>query len=414
MTSAALLVCESLEEQGEWDRALGLLEQVTGDLKPDHFWLKEALTCIANAALGRYDESQLASQMDDLLLAVPSVLEPFTVAVMARAISGLVISKRSVELGLRALGALANHDLEIASSPARQDWLTAQLRIQCLLGDPSEVETSLSALSSEMIQTKTRSSSAAVLAVGRGGVCCAQGKYREALEHFTNGLAIATELGNGTLIASVHANRALCFGMLGNFDQQIAAAKESLRYERELSGSYRRVLARYHVAIGHALRGERVEAYSAAQELADMPLEAATQWVQQARHLYLADALWLAGKKRAALTPAGLGTSRRFARPVATAFTGTHARWLARLQPAARSTRTYLAGLFDRRAQFDLIDQVEIALACQFVIEGQEQSIDCAAAPQAREMLSRLPSACSHILAELGMLPVSRRRQDID
>jgi hypothetical protein len=338
-----------------------------------------------------------------LLLALEEVADPFTMAIVARATSGLVLSTRRVHIATSTVEALAVHDMRVIDGPARQDWLIARLRIQCLLGEPEVLETALEALSVEMEQTKTRSSAAATLAMERGGVSCARGRYEEALSHFAAAATIARELGNGSLLASAHANSALCFGRLGQFDKQIASGREALSCEPERLGCYRQLLSRYLVAIGHAMKGQHSDALIAAKELAGAPFETASAWVIQARHLYLADALWLAGKKRSAAPAARRGVTGDFLRPVATGFTGIHARWLAKCDPSSQATREYLFGLLDHHSMFDSYDQVEIAWACLQVQDGD-------ASPRARiarellvELLAALPSAIGNVLAALGM-----------
>jgi DNA-binding SARP family transcriptional activator/tetratricopeptide (TPR) repeat protein len=402
-TAATLLVCESLQEQGEWHRSLITLDATSIGEDKDHRLIKEALVCIANSSIYRYDEATAISLVDRLLDAISDDLDSFTAALLAKAVSGLVLAMRRLDVAQRAIASLSEHDDQMIVSTARQDWMTAQLRIQCLVGGV-DLESALTALSAEMIQTKTRSSAAAQLAMGRGCLCCARGQYREALHHFDSGLEIASELGNGTLLASAFANRALCYGMLGDFESQIASAKEALTFERDLAGSYRQVLARYHVAVGFALSGNRFESLNAAKELAGMQIGAANLWAQQAFRLFLADAFWLAGKRSVALRHARAGVSGKFALPLAAGFTGIHARWLARTDGESASTKAYLEQLLSRLQEFDIIDQVDIGLAALHVHDaGQVDGIP--AVGQSIALLSTLPSAVTHFFCELGLAP---------
>lgn len=403
-TAAALLVCESLQEQGEWNRSLIALEATLTGSDRDHELVKQALICIASSSIHRYDEPMALQLVDQLLSAITDELNPFTVSLLAKAVSALVLSTRSVELATKSIDLLTTHDARMVLSPARQDWLTAKLRIQCLVDSSDELTMSFRALSAEMAQTKTRSSAAAQLAMGQGGLCCARGQYLEALQHFEDGIAIASELGNGTLLASAFANRALCFGMLGKFEAQIESAREALTFERALAGSYRQVLAHYHIAIGFAMSGNRFESLNAAKVLAGVPIEAASLWVQQAFRLFLADAYWLAGKRPLALRQARIAVSGKFSAPLATGFTGMHARWLARVDKEAAATRLYLEGLFANCEDLDVIDRVDIGLATLLVSHGKPAEYSSAFL-RTMELLQSLPPAVTCFFDELGLMP---------
>jgi tetratricopeptide (TPR) repeat protein len=404
-TLADLLVVEALEEQGEWDRSLLALELIDdrGDL--NFRWRQRGLKCIAELALFRYDEPLAIDTSRQLLDAMDHVTEPFALATLARAISGLVVSTRRVALARSSVQALGVHDQRVEYGPARQDWLIARLRIQCLIGEPETLETALEALSLEMEQTKTRSSAAATLAMERGCVSCGRGRYEEALTHFVTAKAIARELGNSSLLASAHANSALCFGRLGQFDKQLTSGREALDCEPERLGSYRQILARYLVATANAMKGLSSDALIAAKELAGTAYETAAPWVIQVRHLYLADALWLSGKKRSAIPAARLGATGAFARPMATGFTGIHARWLVRCDPHSQATEEYLFSLLNNVTIFDSYDQLEIAWACTLLPDGETSRRTKAARELLTDLLRAAPPAIGSILTALGMGP---------
>jgi DNA-binding SARP family transcriptional activator/tetratricopeptide (TPR) repeat protein len=405
-TAATLLVCESLQEQGEWNRSLIALEEMEPGPDPNQVWLRHALLSAGNSALCRWEEAEVGEMVTEILGAIPNVSDPFTISALARAASGLVLATRHVALAAATLDTLVSFDAVMLKSAARQDWLTAQFRIGCLVREPGALEESSRSLSAEMALTRTRSSSAALLSMGRGGVCCSQGHYEEALTHFDAAIVIATELGNGSLLASAFANRALCYGKLGQYDQQVRSGLESLECDGGQPGNYRRFLAHYTVAIGQAMRGKRVEAINATLALGGVPFERAAQWVQQVRHLYLADCLWLTQKKRAAVRQALKGVTGPLSVPLATGFTGIHARWLARVRPEHDATRSHLFGLLDNIAGLDLFDRAEIALAARFV--ELEPEAARAFADQAQEALANLPPAVASFFSTLGILPEGR------
>jgi hypothetical protein len=194
--------------------------------------------------------------------------------------------------------------------------------------------------------------------------------------------------------------------MLGDFEAQIRSAKEALRFERDLPGSYRQVLARYHLAVGLALSGNRFESLNAAKALASRPIETASLWVQQAFHLFLADAFWLAGKRPLAMRQARIAVSGRFDSPLATGFTGMHARWLARVDAEASTTRRHLEALLTGLQDLDVIDRVDIGLAMLLVYRETSAEYSMALA-RTMELLDSLPGAVAHFFSELGLMPKS-------
>jgi hypothetical protein len=120
----------------------------------------------------------------------------------------------------------------------------------------------------------------------------------------------------------------------------------------------------------------------------------------------LADCLWLTQKKRAAVRQALKGVTGPLSVPLATGFTGIHARWLARVRPEHDATRSHLFGLLDNIAGLDLFDRAEIALAARFV--ELEPEAARAFADQAQEALANLPPAVASFFSTLGILPEGR------
>jgi hypothetical protein len=184
----------------------------------------------------------------------------------------------------------------------------------------------------------------------------------------------------------------------------VRSGLESLQCEAGQPGSYRRILAHYSVVVGHAMRGKRVEAINATVALGEIPFERAAQWVQQVRHLYLADCYWLTQKKRAAHRQASKGVTGAFELPLATGFTGIHARWLARIRPEQDSTRSYLMQLLDNATRFDLFDRAEISLAVRLLTELPEQRLKPQLTSEARTFLDQLPPAVAAFFGALDMI----------
>jgi hypothetical protein len=153
------------------------------------------------------------------------------------------------------------------------------------------------------------------------------------------------------------------------------------------------------------MQGKRVEATNATIALGSAPVDSAAQWVQQVRHLYLADCAWLTHKKRLALRQASKGVTGPFASPLASGFTGIHARWLARIQPDQEFTRSYLEQLLNDAPSFDLFDRAEIALAVRLANEGLSPSLRRSLDIQAQAFLDELPPQVGAFFAMLEILP---------
>jgi DNA-binding SARP family transcriptional activator/tetratricopeptide (TPR) repeat protein len=403
--AARLLLAESLSEQADWDTSLQILAELSIPLTDDQEAARQALKCIADCNLWRYDENQIHASLEDLADRFSHISEPFSIALVARALSSLVLASRSVALAKRVQSFLLPLDANQVTGPARQEWLLASLRVRYLLDDPQAVINSLNLLSEEMRATKTKSSAAADVAIGQGNLCCKMGKYEEAITHFDRSDTIAVELGHQSMRASAAANKAFCYGTLGQYDKQVIFARLALSLEREYPNAYRRIFARYNLARAHAMRGERVEALMAISEMEEIQTELAPSWVPQAKYLFLADALWLAGKKRRALMYAKKGATGRFASPLSLDFAGHHSRWFIRVEASLEAATSGLKALAAKRTSLDVLDQLEVTAAYATLLSKANSRGATTTWAEARRLLGQLPPAVGPFLEQFGLLP---------
>jgi DNA-binding SARP family transcriptional activator/predicted ATPase len=401
---AQLLLAESLSEQADWHSALDILEHLQIPLSADQDASRAALHCIADCNLWRHDDASIARSVADLMRRLAIINEPFAVALVARALSSLALTDRGTVLASRIKTLLAGLDANMARSQARQEWLLACIRVRYLLDDPKQLSDSMAELSEEMRSTKTKSSAAADLALGQGNSCCKQGDYAGAIVHFAHASELATELGHQSMLACSAVNRALCFGSLGQYDKQIEYAKVALKLEREYPNAYRRILARYNVARGHALRGERVEALMAINELRAAQVEVAPRWVNQIKQLFAADALWLVGKRREARAVARPFVTGAFEQPASLSFAGHHSRWSALAGPDRLRALAVLNALMNVRCQLDKLDQAEVTIAYANVLSELQRPSATVAQQEAMELLAHLPPAITRIMELFGLL----------
>jgi tetratricopeptide (TPR) repeat protein len=406
---AQLLLAESLSEQADWHAALTILENIDVPLSANQNAACIALHCVADCNLWRHDDTSIASSVADLVRRIAVIDEPFAIALVARALSSLALTDRGTALASRINTLLSGFNARMTQSHARQEWLLACIRVRYLLDDPKQLSDSMAALSAEMKSTKTKSSAAADLALGQGNSCCRQGDYSGAIVHFAHASELAAELGHQSMLACSAVNRALCFGALGQYDKQIEYAKVALKLEREYPNAYRRILARYNLALGHALRGERVEALMAIHELRASQVEVAPRWVNQIKQLYAADTLWLVGKRREARVIARPFVTGAFEEPASLSFAGHHSRWMALAGPDRRRALAALNQLMHSRGQLDKLDQAEVALAYAIVATELEESLGSSAQQEAMELLASLPPAITRIMGLFGLLPSTKK-----
>jgi len=404
---AKLLLAESVSEQADWPTALQILDNLDVPLDSDQEASRRALICVANCNVWRYDDALIADDLGDLLGRLAVITEPFAVALVARALSSLVLTDRGIEVAQKVNDALSQHHARLAIGPARQEWLLACIRVRYVLEDPRDVGTSMSLLSDEMKATKTKSSAAADLALGQGNACCKQGQYALAIEHFERSAALAAELGHQSLLACSAANRALCYGYLGHYDKQITFAKLALSLEAEYPNAYRRILARYNLARGHALRNERVEALMAIDELEAVQIEVAPQWVRQAKDLFLADALWLAGKRKRAKAAAYRAVEGALRKPLSTSFAGHHSRWIVRVAADMEQAYDDLEELLEARSKLDQLDQLEVTVAYAYLASELGRPSAVAAWKDVQSRLPSLPEAIEFLLSKFGLIQSS-------
>lgn len=147
----------------------------------------------------------------------------------------------------------------------------------------------------------------------------------------------------------------------------------------------------------------------ATDELEAVQIEVAPQWVRQAKDLFLADALWLAGKRKRAKMAAGRAVEGAFRKPLSTSFAGRHSRWLVRVTADMEQAYGELEALLEDRSKLDQLDQLEVTVSYAYLASELGRPSAVAAWKDVQSRLACLPEAIGVLLSKFGLTQSSDR-----
>jgi tetratricopeptide (TPR) repeat protein len=403
---ARLLLCEALQEQSRWSESLeGLGGQKAW---PHHLELastslelhaRAATTVVlseCNALLGQ--TLALIEPSDDVEERVPAVLA-------AARITNLLGATPMAEEVLRRATAMAhaardlNSRMSLTHSILTIAWKTRQLRKY------GEFWRSLRDLSLECDRCGVENASRFTLENVRGCLETTLGNYSEALSAYRKAYSIAKRIGDDERTSISAGNIAMCLGRTGCYGEQRCWAEKALEIAPTDMQHWRLDRARFHLAWGYAMSGNTRSALAGI----DFPiynLDGSPQWVLQGYGLLRADILQLCGEYDTAAKEAREVLNHTSCEPLAGAYAGTVARWVAvncREGIAESGGRKVLNTLLDELEDLDLVDQAEVLAAVTWLEEARGEG-DLANRGRLLDTLKRLPDAVAHQLRRLGVL----------
>jgi tetratricopeptide (TPR) repeat protein len=238
----------------------------------------------------------------------------------------------------------------------------------------------------------------------RGSLETTRGNYEEALAGYQLAFTIAQRIGDDERACISAGNTAMCFGRLGNHQEQIHWAQLSLERAYPTIPAWRVIRSRFHLAWGYAMAGEAAKAISTA-ETAVLDLGDSPDWLLQGFGLLEADIYQLSGESQRARKTATEILERSGLAALSGAYAGTVARWVA-LTCLGKKTEVASAVLRharERLNELDMIDQAEVlaAIACLEATKGGRTS---EILETLNERLRHLPTAIPNQLRRLGVL----------
>lgn len=405
---ASLLLCESLQQQSRWSESLEILQRVT--CWPETLSTNTASFEVRARAGAQPSATTCAGLLRDAIEIIRRPVDIQARLPAIKAASQLCVYLGDAELAGDALKVALDsvrgaHDLvakiETATALAAIAWTTGGLR------HFPDLRVALDRLSEECHQTGLESEAAYTLENTRGAlaVCC--GDYAQALERYTRARKLAKNMGSIDRESYATSNQAMCHGRLGNYDSQRDLAQAAIGLVAAHPSVYRRGRAWLQLAWSFAMRGDTIKALDASEKLIHLDQDSPA-WLYQAHHLLRADILWLCGENRAAINVARKTFEMCGPKPLAVAFIGVIARWLALTATESGEDREIegtFRGILEESDQFDLADKAQALAASVWLAKKKSSEFPGKQEEELGRCLAALPAAFTHQLSRLGFGP---------
>jgi tetratricopeptide (TPR) repeat protein/type II secretory pathway predicted ATPase ExeA len=404
--TAVVLLAQVLQEQGDWAQSLELLASEGWACDRDQAIESHVLTLMARASLYGLSTHEIYEELQSLEGIVRTATATETRLLAGRVGAHLIAIVRSDGAArglLEALTTIDQHDLSadnLALCALTKAILLYQLhdRRSCA----AEIEHSAAHIRSQNLTSTT----ACQLQAGLGAIKCVEGEYQAGLEFLHNAYRVVMRLDNDTLRRDVGANIALAYGRLGQYQQQLEWARESMALGPTSLTSFCQVLACYSASFASAMRGNCRETLDLITAMEHRMPGTLPPWALQAWSLYAADALFLAGRHGEARRMALRATFERGCELHAPGFAGPFARWVVvmgeiegRLADVVPIVGRMLASL----QQYDALDRAEI-LAASRKLHIRVGRNDRSTQEALRVALASLPDAIAVQLRRLEFL----------
>jgi tetratricopeptide (TPR) repeat protein len=409
LSAVLLLLAETLQEQGRWRESLDVLAALPNAESRDVAWWATVLGAVAKRNLGASLAEETRVKIPLLTTILRESQERRTRVEAARAVAYFAVVDRD-ENAARALLPLVREiprggldddtQGQLALTTAMLLWLVGSAQESYL-----EAQGAVDALHKKRVANCV----AVQLTLGLGTLRMHEGRYADALVHYHRASEMAKRLGNDTQLASIFANLAVCYGRLGNYEEQLKLSLSAPRtWGGEFGGLVELQLA-YCQALSLAVLGRPEEALDVIDNM-DLRLRGPHPvWMRQAWSLWKADLLQCAARPNEASDTAeqafiNLGTKLH-----SPGFAGPFARWLCHLCKARNmytEAKETLEAMLLALNTYDALDQVEVMCAAR-VIGLREGAGEAALDRLIEERLRQLPGEIVNHLNRVGSLSLS-------
>ena len=406
---AQLLLSESLQEQGRWGESIGVLSGIETVDKVSRT-KKKVMLLVAESSLVA-DEQHARTCLALLRDAQENEDDPFACARLLHASQWLVYFLEDhveAEREFERAGRIVKHVTDLGDRLVVQ---TAYTVLAWLTRKTFLFPSILDSLDRLVIETQSVGISDAGLArlhSVRGCLLISLGQYLNALKSYEAAYELSSRHGDEGRTGAAADNIALCHGRLGDYGASEVWGERALGHLRSGGDPWKtaRVSARIAWALG--MRGEISRALRRISEVPVASLETSRAWVVQADGLLRADINMVCGEPERAVAQASETLRLSGLAPLSCAYSGTVARWAAKVGQAGDAARGDADALLERMTSevslYDAVDQVEVLSARLWHLErrGVEWS---EGRMRLRSGLSRLPVAVENQLRRLQVLP---------
>jgi len=406
-SSVLLLLAEAMQEEGRWRESLDVLADLPRTESRDVRWWATVLAAGSRRNLGASVAEEARAEIPLLTTILRESSDGRTRVAAARSVAHFASLERDASAAralLPLVGEITRGDLDddtqgqLALTRALLLWLTGNVKESY-----SEAQEAVDAL-----HRKGVANTAAVqLTLGLGTLRMHEGKYADALSHYHRASEMARRLGNDTQLASIFGNVAVCYGRLGDYEEQLRFSSMAPRTWGAEFGGFLELQIAYSQALSLIVLGRPNEALGVVDDL-DRRLSASVPtWMRQAWFLWKADLLLCAGRGMEASETAKQGFEDMGVELYSLGLAGPFARWLAHLGKAkspSAAARGAIEVLLGSLSSLDALDQVEVMCAGRTfgICTGTRQGLEEQAI---RERLYHLPAEVVNHLKRLGSLP---------
>jgi len=402
---AALLLAESLQEQGRWEESIAILEP--GDHGSESWGLRREVLCLYAHATLPHSETEARETLSRLQAlttgGVPESARSLALEGLERAATYLNDTEAASHSMKWALEILAStdglsHRVRLAISLVVLAWITRSTTCW-----PDVLQT-LRELTEEATAGGLACTALGRLHSAQGSIRASAGDYEGAVEHYSAARAIYIRLCNPLVQALTEANLSLCYGRIGNYVEQLAWAERAMDNLPAALDSWTRIKIAYRAAWALGMLGEVDRALQLIHNAGEHRERESRAWARQAEGVSRADILTILGRNKLALDVAAETIAEFGKKPISHAYAGPVARWVAKLgwnNGELGESIESLDHCWEGLLAYDVIDQAEIASAKVWLEKSRGREWPDGES-KLQSLLNELPSAVRSQLSRLG------------
>ena len=402
-----LILAEAMQEQGRWRESLDVIDNLPATESGDVGSRATVLAAVSRRNLGASLAEETRSEIPLLTTILRESSDGRTRVAAARTVAHFASIERDASAArelLSLVDEIHRDELDddtqgqLALTRALLLWITGNVQESYL-----EAQRAVDALNKKGVAN----SEAVQLTIGLGTLRMHKGKYADALAHYYHAAEMAKRLGNDTQLATIFGNLAICYGRLGDYEEQLRFSTAAPRTWGAEFGGLVELQIVYCQALSLIVLGRPDEASEVIDDLDRRLRGPLPSWMKQAWLLWKADLLLCAGRSEDASKTAEEAFADMGIRLYSPALAGPFARWLAhtgKSGPNYSAARSAVESMLESLSDFDSLDQVEVICAA-LTLGLQNETQQSVSEHAIEKRLHDLPYEVVNHLRRVGSLP---------
>jgi tetratricopeptide (TPR) repeat protein len=369
---AKLLRAEALQEIGEWDDLLNLMDHGQDEYDAPQLAQSDIIKILARRWTGPLSPNEYQSSVRRLIsLSVEGV--PPSVRVMAAAAAVRMLTVTRSPEDMESLQSAISDISQLSLDTHSQLHLT--LVRAWILGAKRQLPDALSQLSEGVdlaLHSGIQSSIAVRLLLGKSNILALFGRYSEAEAPLQAAYRLADRLSNKTLLADASTQLGTVYGRLGRSTEQLDWSRKALSLYPNRDCGPGAIGAYYELGLALASQSCVNEAECLVDDFLHQRRGTLSGWRLQAALLCGADVLALAGNFRKAARLGRRATSGINASLLHLGYAGPFARWVATTATQGSQFITSCERIIDQVGDvtmLDLKDRIEVMASLALINE---------------------------------------------